>query len=140
MMHMVSVINEALVSLDRHREYDTEKSAALIKEAVGSLPKGDLSTRITELKQIYPEIFAEYQIARLSSIREIYRRVFNAARREGLITPSETDWNLVQTILSEATLYVAESPLVLTHGMSFGRIYSAILDIMLYGIVGRRKK
>jgi len=140
MMHMVAVINEALASLDKHKDYDTERSATLIKEAVGLLPKGDLSTRVIELKQLYPEIFAEYQIARLASIREIYRRVFNAARREGLITPSETDWNLVQTILSEATLYVAESPLVLSHGMSVGRIYAAVLDIMLYGIVGRRRK
>jgi AcrR family transcriptional regulator len=139
-MHMVNVINEALASLDKHRDYDTEKSATLIKEAVNMLPKGDLPTRITELKQVYPEIFAEYQIARLASIREIYRRVFAAAKREGLIMPSETDWNLVQTILSEATLYVAESPLVLSHGMSVGQIYSAVLDIMLYGIMGRRKK
>jgi TetR/AcrR family transcriptional repressor of mexJK operon len=140
MMHMVTVINEALASLDKHKDFDTERSAAMIKEAVGLLPKGDLSTRVIELKQLYPEIFAEYQIARLASIREIYRRVFNAAKREGLIAPSETDWNLVQTILSEATLYVAESPLVLSHGMSVGRIYSAVLDIMLYGIVGRRRK
>ena len=83
---------------------------------------------------------AEYQIARLASIRGIYRRVLRAAKREGLITPSETDWNLVQTILSEATLYVAESPLVLSYGMSVGHIYSAVLDVMLYGIMGRRKK
>lgn len=139
-LHMVNVLNEALASMDKHRYYDTEKSATLIKEAVSLMPKGDISTRIIELKQLYPEIFAEYQIARLASIRGIYRRVFNAAKREGLITPSETDWNLVQTILSEATLYVAESPLVLSYGTSVGHIYSAVLDIMLYGIMGRRKK
>jgi AcrR family transcriptional regulator len=139
-LHMVSVLNEALASMDKHRYYDTEKSATLIKEAVSSMPKGDISARIMELKQLYPDIFAEYQLARLASIRGIYRRVFNAAKRDGLITPSETDWNLVQTILSEATLYVAESPLVLSHGKSVGHIYSAVLDIMLYGIMGRRKK
>ncbi len=46
----------------------------------------------------------------------------------------------MQAILTEATLYVAESPLVISHGASIGKIYSTVLDIMLYGIVGRRKK
>ncbi len=139
-MHMVDVINEALADLDKHRDYDTEKSAERIKQAVSILPRGDLPARINELKQLYPDIFAEYQIARLASIRDIYKRVFNAARRDGLILPSQTDWNLVQTILSEATLYIAESPLVLSHGMAVGKIYATVLDIMLYGIVGSRKK
>ncbi|MCX6002132.1 MAG: TetR/AcrR family transcriptional regulator [Chloroflexi bacterium] len=140
MMHMVTVINEALTDLDKHREYTTEKSADRIKEAVTTLPHGDLPARLSELKQVYPDIFAEYQIARLASIRDIYRRVLNTAKKEGLVQPSEADWNLVQAILSEATLYIAESPLVLSHGAAIGKIYSTILDIMLYGIVGRRKK
>jgi len=139
-MHMVDVINKALADLDKHRDYDTEKSAECIKQAVSILPRGDLPARINELKQLYPDIFAEYQIARLASIRDIYKRVFNTAKREGLILPSQTDWNLVQTILSEATLYIAESPLVLSHGMAVGKIYATVLDIMLYGIVGSRKK
>ena len=140
MMHMVTVINEALTDLNKHREYNTEKSADRIKEVVNTLPRGDLPARLNELKQLYPDIFAEYQIARLASIRDIYKSVLNTAKREGLVQPSEADWNLVQAILSEATLYVAESPLVLSHGQSVGKIYSTILDIMLYGIVGRRKK
>ena len=140
MMHMVTVINEALTDLNKHREYNTEKSADRIKEVVNTLPRGDLPARLNELKQLYPDIFAEYQIARFASIRDIYRRVFNKAKKDGLILPSEADWNLVQAILTEATLYVAESPLVISHGASIGKIYSTVLDIMLYGIVGRRKK
>jgi len=140
LIHMVNLINEALADLDRQKNFDTEKSAERIKEAVSVLPRGDLPARVNELKQLYPDIFTEYQDARLASIRDIYRRVFNAVKRDGLTLPSETDWELVQSILSEATLYIAESPLVLSHGMSVGEIYAAILDIMLYGIVGRRRK
>jgi AcrR family transcriptional regulator len=139
-LHMVQVLSEAIAHLDKHRELGTEKSAERIKEVVNTLPGGDVPARITELKQIYPDIFAEYQLARFASIRDIYRRVFNKAKKDGLILPSEADWNLVQAILTEATLYVAESPLVISHGASIGKIYSTVLDIMLYGIVGRLKK
>lgn len=137
-LHTVMVLSEAIGFLDKYRDLGTEESADRIKEVVNNLPKGDMPSRISELKQLYPDIFAEYQLARFASIRDIYRRVFNKAKKEGLILPSEADWNLVQAILTEATLYVAESPLVLSHGASVGKVYSTVLDIMLYGIVGRR--
>lgn len=139
-LNMVAMLSEAIAYLDKHRELGTKKSAEHIKEVVNTLPHGDMPARITELKQLYPDIFAEYQIARLASIRDIYRRVFNKAKKDGLILPSEADWNLVQAILTEATLYVAESPLVISHGASIGKIYATVVDIMLYGIVGRHKK
>jgi len=140
LIHLVNLLDEALADIGNQNDYSAEKSAERIKEAVNVLPRGKLNVRLDELKQLYPDIFIEYQKARLASIQKLYKSVFNRLKRDKLVLPSETDLNLLLSILSETTLYVAESPLVMAHGVSVVDIYTAILDIMLYGIVGRGKK
>jgi AcrR family transcriptional regulator len=139
-MLMVDLTQEAIADLDRHKNYDTKKSAERVRQAIKQLPKGDMPARVNELKSLYPDIFTEYRDSRLASIREIYKHVFDKAKQEGLLDPTEVNWDLMPAILSEATLFITESPLVLSHGMSFRDIYSAMIDLMLYGVMTKRKK
>jgi AcrR family transcriptional regulator len=139
-MLMVDLTQEAIADLDRHKNYDTRKSAERVRQAINQLPRGDMPARVNELKSLYPDIFNEYRDSRLSSIREIYKHVFDRAKQEGLLDPSEVNWDLMPAILSEATLFITESPLVLSHGISFREIYSAMIDLMLYGVMSKRKK
>jgi len=139
-MLMIDLTQEAIADLDKHKNYDTKKSAERISQAINQLPKGDVPARVNELKLLYPDIFNEYRDLRLSSIREIYKHVFERAKKEGLLTPSEVNWDLMPAILSEATVFITESPLVLSHGIAFRDIYSAMIDLMLYGVMSRRKK
>ena len=139
-MLMVDLTQEAIADLDRNKNYDTKKSAERVRQAINQLPRGDMPARVNELKSLYPDIFTEYRDSRLSSIREIYKHVFDKARQEGLLDPSEVYWDLMPAILSEATVFITESPLVLSHGMSFRDIYSAMIDLMLYGVMTKRKK
>jgi AcrR family transcriptional regulator len=139
-MLMVDLTQEAVSDLDRHKNYDTKKSAERVRQAINQLPRGDMPARVNELKSLYPDIFNEYRDSRLSSIREIYKHVFDRAKQEGLLDPSEVNWDLMPAILSEATLFITESPLVLSHGISFREIYSAMIDLMLYGVMSKRKK
>jgi AcrR family transcriptional regulator len=139
-MLMVDLTQEAIADLDRNKNYDTKKSAERVRQAINQLPRGDMPARVNELKSLYPDIFTEYRDSRLSSIREIYKHVFDKAKQEGLLDPSEVNWDLMPAILSEATLFITESPLVLSHGMSFRDIYSAMIDLMLYGVMTKRKK
>ena len=139
-MLMVDLTQEAIADLDRHKNYDTKKSAERVRQAIKQLPKGDMPARVNELKSLYPDIFTEDRDSRLASIREIYKHVFDKAKQEGLLDPTEVNWDLMPAILSEATLFITESPLVLSHGMSFRDIYSAMIDLMLYGVMTKRKK
>lgn len=139
-MLMVDLTQEAIADLDRNKNYDTKKSAERVRQAINQLPRGDMPARVNELKSLYPDIFTEYRDSRLSSIREIYKHVFDKAKQEGLLDPSEVNWDLMPAILSEATLFITESPLVLSHGISFREIYSAMIDLMLYGVTSKRKK
>jgi AcrR family transcriptional regulator len=139
-MLMVDLTQEAVADLNRHKNYDTKKSAERVRQAIDQLPRGDMPARVNELKSLYPDIFNEYRDTRLSSIREIYKHVFDRAKQEGLLDPSEVNWDLMPAILSEATLFITESPLVLSHGISFREIYSAMIDLMLYGVMSKRKK
>jgi AcrR family transcriptional regulator len=139
-MLMVDLTQEAIADLDHNKNYDTKKSAERVRQAINQLPKGDLPARVNELKLLYPDIFDEYRTSRLDSIRQIYSHVFDKAKQEGLLDPSEVKWDLMPAILSEATLSITESPLVLSHGISFREIYSAIIDLMLYGVMSKRKK
>jgi AcrR family transcriptional regulator len=138
-MLMVDLTQEAIADLDRNKNYDTKKSAERVRQAINQLPRGDMPARVNELKSLYPDIFTEYRDSRLSSIREIYKHVFDKAKQEGLLDPSEVNWDLMPAILSEATLFITESPLVLSHGISFREIYSAMIDLMLYGVMSKRK-
>jgi AcrR family transcriptional regulator len=139
-MYMVELTREMLAELDSHKNYDMKKSTERIKYGINRLPQGDIPACVNELKLIYPDIFEEYRVARLASITGIYKHVFDAARKEGLLAPGERNWELMPSILAEATLYITESPLVLAHGIPFKEIYANLIDLMLYGIMGRRKK
>jgi TetR/AcrR family transcriptional regulator, cholesterol catabolism regulator len=138
-MLMVDLTQEAIADLHQNKNYDTRQSTDRVRQAINQLPKGDMPARVNELKSLYPDIFTEYRDSRLSSIREIYKHVFDKARQEGLLDPSEVNWDLMPAILSEATLFITESPLVLSHGISFRQIYSAMIDLMLYGVMSKRK-
>ena len=70
-MHMVDIVGNALNDLDKHSQYTTRKSAEYIRQAVASLPKGDLPSRLNELKILYPDIFEEYQHGRLGIIKRV---------------------------------------------------------------------
>lgn len=139
-MYMVDVIRDAIEDLDRHKNYNTLESAERVVQAITQLPRGDIPARVNELKLLYPDVFDVYREARLSSIRTIYKHVFDKAKREGLLSPSEVNWDLMPAILSEATLYITESPLVLSHGIAFREIYTAMIDLMLYGVMSKRRR
>jgi AcrR family transcriptional regulator len=139
-MYMVEVIQETLAELDAHKNYDTKKSTDRVKYAINRLPQGDIPGCVNELKLLYPDIFTEYRDARLASITGIYKIVFDTARKDGLINSSDNTWELMPSILAEATLYITESPLVLSHGIPFREIYANLIDLMLYGVMSRKKR
>ena len=139
-MYMVEDIHKALESLYAHKNYDLKKSAGRIKSAVNRLPQGDIPACVNELKLLYPDIFRDYRDARLFNMREIYDHAFDTAKQEGLAVPVDKNPDVMPAILAEATLYVTESPLVLSLGIPFKDIYASLIDLMLYGIMGRRTK
>jgi len=139
-MFMVEIIQETLAELDAHKNYDTKKSTERVKYAISRLPQGDIPGCVNELKLLYPDIFAEYRDARLASITGTYKHVFDTAKKEGLLTANDDTWELMPSILAEATLYITESPLVLSHGIPFKEIYANLVDLLLYGVMSRRKR
>jgi AcrR family transcriptional regulator len=139
-MYMVDVIHETISELDAHKNYDTKKSTERIKYAINRLPQGDIPGCVNELKLLYPDIFNEYRDARLASITEVYKHVFDTAKKDGLLNSTDKNWELMPSILAEATLYITESPLVLSHGIPFREIYANLIDLMLYGVMNKRKK
>ena len=56
-MLMVDLTQEAIADLDRHKNYDTKKSAERVRQAIKQLPKGDMPARVNELKSLYPDLY-----------------------------------------------------------------------------------
>jgi len=139
-MCMAEDMHKTLEDMYAHENYDLRKLAGRIKSAVNKLPQGDIPAGVNELKLLYPDIFKEYRDARLFNIRKIYDHAFDTAKRESLAVPSGKNPDMMPAILAEATLYVTESPLVLSLGIPFKDIYASLIDLMLYGIMGRRTK
>jgi AcrR family transcriptional regulator len=138
-MHMLAVMQGALAELAREQDNDITWYTERIGKALGALPRGDLPARIDELKRLYPDILAEFRQTRLETFREIYHHVFAAAKRSGLLQ-ANLKWEIVEAIFVEATFTVLESPLILSQGVSPGDIYSTFMDILLYGILKKKKK
>ncbi len=139
-IYMVDVVGQALNELDRHSQYTTRKSAEYIRQAVASLPKGDLPARLNELKILYPDIFEEYQQGRLVIIKRVYSKLFALAKQEDLLPEDGIDYEVFQTVIAESIIFITQHPLVLSKGTSFKDIYNFMLDLMVYGILGIKRK
>jgi len=139
-MHMVDIVGNALNDLDKHSQYTTRKSAEYIRQAVASLPKGDLPSRLNELKILYPDIFEEYQHGRLGIIKRVYGKLTSLARSEDLLAEDGIDYEVFQTVIAESIIFITQHPLVLSKGTAFKDIYNFILDLWVYGILGIKER
>jgi len=104
------------------------------------LPKGDLPARLIELKVLYPDIFTEYQQGRLAVIKHVHSKLFDIAKREDLLPDIGIDYDVFQTVMAESVYFITHHPLVLAHGTSFRDIYNFTLDLMVYGVLGLKKR
>jgi len=134
-MVMVDEIEKAIRNLDKQRSHDTITVARDMANAARALPKGDLPTALKELQTLYPDIFNEYQVRRLNTVRIINKRIMEAAKREGLILLSGDKIDLLNTIMSDYAVFVITHPLVLAQGSSFREIYLLLMDIFLWGVL-----
>ena len=139
-MHMVDIVGNALNDLDKHSQYTTRKSAEYIRQAVASLPKGDLPSRLNELKILYTDIFEEYQHGRLGIIKRVYGKLTSLARSEDLLAEDGIDYEVFQTVIAESIIFITQHPLVLSKGTAFKDIYNFILDLWVYGILGIKER
>jgi len=105
-------------------------------EAVGSLPVGDLPTRLAEVRKRYPELYEEFLVARNRGVGELLQRFFADARASGRLR-KDLDRHIVEAIVREATAGVLASPLLWEKGLGPAELFRTVKETLLYGLLQR---
>lgn len=133
-MHIISVFQKAQEDIYQEQSRDVEKYIDQIGAELASLPKGDLPSRMEELRRLYPDILDEFHRARLSAIEKIFDRLFEVATEQGLLREG-LNQAVIQTFFIETVVKVVESPNLLSLNLSSAEIYSTVKAIFLHGIL-----
>lgn len=137
-MRPVSVFQQVQEAIAQEQGQDIESYLDTIGMGLAALPQGDLPTRLDELKRLYPDIAAEFHQTRMSVVKNIFDRLFDSAREQGLLQEGVRQ-EIVETVFIETATNALENPRLLALNLSSSEIYNTVKNIFLYGILKEPK-
>lgn len=105
-----------------------------IERALSALPSGDLTTRLHELKRLYPDTYEAFQEFRLRVMGDLFDELFGMAEKQGLLREG-VNRVFVQALYWEALVSLFENPRLRGLGISNTEMFSMFTDILLHGIL-----
>ncbi|MCA9925599.1 MAG: TetR/AcrR family transcriptional regulator [Anaerolineales bacterium] len=106
---------------------------------LAALPQGDLPTRLDELQRLYPDIANEFHTTRMNVVKDIFDRLFAAAREQGILR-ADINQEIVEIVFIEAAANALQNPRLVSLNLSSPEIYNNIKNIFLYGILRQSAK
>lgn len=106
---------------------------------LAALPQGDLPTRLDELQRLYPDIANEFHTTRMNVVKDIFDRLFAAAREQGILR-ADINQEIVEIVFIEAAANALQNPRLVSLNLSSTEIYNNIKNIFLYGILRQSAK
>lgn len=137
-MRPVTVFQQVQDAITQERGQKIETYLDTIELGLAALPQGDLPTRLDELKRLYPEIAAEFHATRLGVVKNIFDRLFAAAREQGLLRDGVRQ-EIIEVVFMEAATNALENPNLVALNLSSSEIYTTVKNIFLYGILKEPK-
>jgi AcrR family transcriptional regulator len=136
-LRVEQVFQQGLAELQQHPAADWERVLDKIGEGLSALPSGDVTARSDELKRLYPEIYDSIQQVRAATLTGLFDHIFAVAKRQGWLHPG-LNRKLVEAVFWELTVNFFDNPRFKGFGLSDAELYHAMLDILLYGMLGSR--
>lgn len=133
-MRPITVFRQVQEAIDQEQGQDIEAYLDTIGMGLAALPQGDLPTRLDELKRLYPDIAAEFHDTRLGVVKNIFDRLFVAAKEQGLLREGVRQ-EIIEVVFMETATNALENPSLVALNLSSAEIYNTVKSIFLYGIL-----
>lgn len=133
-MQIAGVFQEIRDDLAREAERDAHSLFDHMESKLCTLPVGDFPARNIELKRLYPDVFEEIHQIRLTTLNEIFERLFDAAERQQLLRPG-LNRKVIQLVFWEVIANLMENPKMANLGVPSHELHRSIRDVFLYGIL-----
>jgi len=133
-MRIVSAFQKVQEDIYREQSQEVEGYPDHIGEELTALPRGDLPTRLDELRCLYPDIWKEFRETRLGIVEKIFDGLFEAAGSQGLLREG-LNYEVVQAYFMEAVVNVMESQSLVSLNLSPAEIYSTVKAIFLHVVL-----
>ncbi|MBI9045029.1 MAG: TetR/AcrR family transcriptional regulator [Anaerolineaceae bacterium] len=137
-MRPIGVFQQVQKSLAQEQGQKIETYLDSIGMGLAALPQGDLPTRLDELNRLYPDIADEFHTIRLEVVKNIFDRLFTAAREQGLLREGVRQ-EIIEVVFMETATNALENPRLVALNLSSIEIYNTIKHIFLYGILKEQK-
>jgi len=135
----VAVFQQVQAAIAQDQGQNIEAHLDSIGEGLAALPQGDLPTRLDELQRLYPLIADEFHTTRMGVVKDIFDRLFAAAREQGILQDGLNP-EIVAVVFLEAAANALKNPRLLALNLSPTEIYNNIKNIFLYGLLCNRQK
>lgn len=126
--------DQARQQVEDHPDIPLEAIVDLIGGTLATLPPGDFPARLDELKRVYPLVYEEFRLVRLTALEVIFERLFRQAEDQGRLRPGLQP-QVVQTFFLETVVNVVENPRLLVPGLTAHDIFQTVKSIFLHGIL-----
>lgn len=128
------VFQQGAMYLERNPDADIDAFIARIEEEMSTLPTGDILTHVNELKQLYPQIYREFQEVRIASMNGIFDHLISIAQHQERLRPN-LNLKVVRAIFWEAVVNIFENADFNSFGLTNVELYHVVADTLLHGIM-----
>ncbi len=133
-LHIVGVLETVRWQIQEDQSQNVSGYIDEIEQGLAELPKGDLPTRLAELKRVYPTIFVEFHDRRITAVTQIFNRLFEVAQEQGILRPG-LNQEIVQIYFFETVIKLVDNPQLISRNLSSAEIFATVKSIFLYGIL-----
>jgi AcrR family transcriptional regulator len=106
----------------------------IIGNNLRALPPGDVVKRADELKRIYPDVYAEIQALRESTLNMLFNQISEIGQRQNLLREG-LNRDVVKAVFWELTINFFDNPRFKSFGLNDADLYYQMSRILLYGIL-----
>lgn len=106
----------------------------IIGNNLRALPTGDVVKRADELKRVYPDVYAEIQALRESTLNMLFNQLSEIGNRQSLFREG-LNRDIVKAVFWELTVNFFDNPRFKSFGLNDADLYYQISRILLYGIL-----
>ena len=133
-LHIVVLFENVQQKVAAAQSHDIEMYLDEIEQGLAHLPKGDLPSRLAELKRVYPDIFELFHTRRITAVTHIFNHLFTVAKEQGVLRDG-LNQEVIQVYFMESVISLIENPQLVARNLSSTEIFATVKSIFLYGIL-----
>ena len=101
---------------------------------LGALPPGKLLARLEEIHRLYPEVYAEFVLARQIAVDRIFQQALAAATCDGTLRDG-LNLDVLKAIFWAAVIGLMENPALISSNVALADVFATVTELFRHGIL-----